>query len=89
MLTRKRNKQGKFTTKEEEDEKPEIFSFVLPSWKTLLRYVFTFIILAPWIFIMLFRFNFKDKLLELFEIMLGEINSNRTCYLTKENKNWG
>ncbi len=62
---KKRNAQGKFISTKEDDNKTEVFSIRIPEGWTMIRYLITLIIFAPWIYIMMYRLNIKEKVLNL------------------------
>ncbi len=66
-MTRKRNSKGRFTTSDEVIKREEIISFILPNLRTLLNYLITILILAPWLFVMFVKFDLKDKVVSIFK----------------------
>jgi hypothetical protein len=80
----KRNSKGQFIPKETQRE---LFAITLPDIWTIIRIIITLLIFAPWIYLLIYRVNLKDKIGNVLASLFQE-ESNGMCNDNSKKGNW-
>ncbi len=85
-MKRRRNSKVKFVANQEfEKISTEIISISIPDLRTLLRSIITFIFLLPWAYLILYKMNIKDRLIDILIWMFNDTIRTDECNGSKNN----